>query len=142
MRGNVALVVAVAIGGAALIAIIATTLEGIRRDAVEKGAALEAARAEIAALKEAKDAAEKALAALAVEVKKNEAETNRNKETVEAATEPWYDLPLPSDVRDLLRSCAMPSPDCPPPPGGASGAVPPPGAETNRDKPGFGFVFD
>lgn len=138
MRGDVALVVAVAIGGAALIAILATALGDLRQDAVEKGAALEAARAEIATLKAAKEAAEASLAAFVKQKKEVEAVTIEHKETLEKAVDPWYDLPLPSDVRDLLLSCspgAMPSPDCDSPPGGASGAMPFPGAETNGNKP-------
>lgn len=137
MRGNVALVVAVAIGGAALIAIITAALEGLRQDAVEKGAALEAARAELAALKAAKEAAEASLAAFVKQKKEVEAVTIEHKETVENAVDPWYDAPLPDDVLDLLRACTpgLSAADCPAPPGGASGPVPATRAETNGNKP-------
>lgn len=99
--------------------------------------ALEAARAENAALKAAKEAAEAALAAFVKKKKEVEAVTIEHKETVEKAVDPWYDLPLPSDVRGLLRSCApgLPTANCDSPPGGASGAMPFPGAETNGNKP-------
>ena len=115
---------------------IESCAEREKRAALE--VALEAARAENAALKAAKEAAEAALAAFVKKKKEVEAVTIEHKETVEKAVDPWYDLPLPSDVRDLLLSCspgAMPPPGCPAPPGGASGALPFPGAETNGNKP-------
>lgn len=99
--------------------------------------ALEAARAENAALKAAKEAAEASLAALVKQKKEVEAVTIEHKETVEMAVDPWYDTPLPSDLLDLLRSCApgLPTAACDSPPGGASGALPATRAETNGNKP-------